>query len=89
MMFTPLVFTKSPFYWSILLCAIILLVRWEITYKLHPERFSENTNICLSCAECSEKLCHHKKQLKTFLNKNKSRLYLVGNTTLENLKNKQ
>ena len=89
MMFTPLVFTKSPFYWSILLCAIILLVRWEITYKLHPERFSENTNRCLSCAECSEKLCHHKKQLKTFLNKNKSRLYLVGNTTLENLKNKQ
>ena len=89
MMFTPLVFTKSPFYLSILLCAVILLVRWEITYKLHPERFSENTNICLSCAECSEKLCHHKKQLKSFLNKNKSRLQLVGNTTLENIKNKQ
>ncbi|MBR2027666.1 MAG: hypothetical protein IKA10_01590 [Oscillospiraceae bacterium] len=88
MMFTPLVFTKSLFYRSILLCAIILLVRWEITYKLHPERFSENTNICLSCAECSEKLCHHKKQLKSFLNNNRNRLYLMGNTVIENVKNK-
>lgn len=83
MMFTPLVFTKSPFYWSILLCAIILLVRWEITYKLHPERFSENTNRSLSCGECSEKLCHHKKQLKTFLNANKSRLQLMGNAVVD------
>ena len=44
MMFTPLVFTKSPFYWSIFLCAIALLIRWEITYRLHPERFSEHTS---------------------------------------------
>ena len=88
MMFTPLVFTKSPFYWSILICAIILLIRWEITYKLYPERFSETTNKCLSCAECSEKLCHHKRQLKTFLNTNKSRLHLIGNTVVENVKSK-
>ena len=77
MMFTPLVFTKSPFYWSILICALILLLRWEITYKLHPERFSENTNCSLSCAQCTEKLCHHKRQLKSFLNTNKSLLIFL------------
>ena len=86
MMFTPLVFTKSFFYLSIFFCALILLLRWEVTYKLHPERFSEATNKCLSCAECNEKLCHHKKQLKTFLNTNRFKLHLIGNTVVENVK---
>ena len=86
MMFTPLVFTDSLFYRSILVCAVVLLIRWEITYKIHPERFSETTNKCLSCAECSEKLCHHKKQLKTFLNENKSKLHLMGNTEIDDIK---
>ncbi|MBE6877587.1 MAG: hypothetical protein E7488_00220 [Ruminococcaceae bacterium] len=79
MMFTPLVFTKSPFYWSILLCAVALLLRWEITYKLHPERFSEATNANLSCANCTEKLCHHKKQLRSLWASNKYRLQFVDN----------
>ena len=86
MMFTPLVFTDSLFYRSILVCAVVLLIRWEITYKIHPERFSETTNKCLSCTECSEKLCHHKKQLKTFLNENKSKLHLMGNTEIDDIK---
>ena len=86
MMFTPLVFTKSPFYRSILICALILLARWEITYKLHPEWFSETTNCSLSCANCEEKLCHHKRQLKGFLNKNKAYLQLKGNTIIESYK---
>ncbi len=83
MMFTPLVFTKDPFYLSILACAIILLIRWEITYKLYPQRFSETTNCSLSCVNCEEKLCHHKRQLKSFLNKNKEYLYLKGNPIIE------
>ena len=86
MMFTPLVFTNDPFYWSILACAIILLIRREITYKLHPKRFSEATNSSLSCANCTEKLCHHKKQLKGFLNKNKKYLQLKGNQIIEHHK---
>lgn len=80
MMFTPLVFTKSPFYWSIFLCAVALLLRWEITYKLHPERFSEATNASLSCANCTEKLCHHKKQLKTLWATAKYRVQFTENT---------
>ena len=86
MMFTPLVFTKNPFYLSILGCAVLLLIRWEITYKLHPERFSEATNASLSCANCTEKLCHHKKQLKDFLNENKAYFHLKGNPIIENYK---
>ena len=86
MMFTPLIFINDWFYRSILICALLLLVRWEITYKLHPERFSENTNASLSCANCTEKLCHHKKQLKSFLNNNKSYFHLKGNPIIENYK---
>lgn len=63
MMFTPLVFVPSFYTWSLLGIAIALLLRWEITYLLHPERFSEKTNESLACKNCYEKLCHHKTQL--------------------------
>lgn len=67
MMFTPLVFVPSVYTWSMLLVAIVLLVRWEIAVHCYPERFSESTNACLSCAGCQEKLCSHKKQLQRYL----------------------
>ncbi|MBR5867908.1 MAG: hypothetical protein IKZ21_00565, partial [Clostridia bacterium] len=57
MMFTPLVFIPSLYTYSLLGFALALLIRWEVTYKLHPERFSPATNRCLSCANCEEKLC--------------------------------
>jgi len=42
----------------------VLLVEWEITYHAHPERFFDETNAALRCANCKEKLCSHKKQLR-------------------------
>ena len=66
MMFTPLIFLKNPFSISIIICAVALLIRWEVAFHRHPERFSEKTNRCLSCAECQEKLCSHKTQLHVF-----------------------
>ena len=75
MMFTPYVFIPSPYTWSLLAMSLALLVRWEITVFRHPERFSDNTNACVSCAECKEKLCHHKKHLKGFIKRNRSRLF--------------
>ncbi len=63
MMFTPLFFVRDPYTWSLLAMAVLLMVRWEITFYLHPERFSEETNAYLKCANCTEKLCTHKKQL--------------------------
>ena len=63
MMFTPLFFVSKTYTWSLLLLSVALLVRWEITFYRHPERFSENTNAYLKCENCTEKLCTHKKQL--------------------------
>ncbi len=66
MMFTPLFFIRSWYSWSLLAAAICLLIRWEITVWRYPERFSENTNQYLACANCTEKLCTHKKHLQKF-----------------------
>lgn len=66
MMFTPLFFVRRTYFRSLLVMSIILLVRWELTFYLHPERFSENTNDFLRCENCTEKLCAHKKQLIRF-----------------------
>lgn len=71
MMFTPLIFIRHFFTWSLLLLAIGLLVKWEFTARRHPERFLEKNNKNLSCANCEEKLCHHKKSLQRFLKKQK------------------
>ncbi len=65
MMFTPLFFVRRGYSWSLLALSLALLVRWEITFYRHPERFSERTNEYLRCANCTEKLCYHKKQLQS------------------------
>jgi hypothetical protein len=71
MMFTPYFFVPHVYTWSLLGLALILLIRWEVGLKVHPERFATNTNAYISCANCTEKLCRHKKQLQNFLKKQK------------------
>ena len=66
MMFTPLFFVATPYTWGLLALSAALLVRWELTFYLHPERFSEQTNDYLRCQNCTEKLCAHKKNLQRF-----------------------
>ena len=87
MMFTPLIFIPHYYTWGLLGVALLLLLVWELAAWLHPERFDERTNECLSCAHCKEKLCHHKRQLRHFLRKNKERLILKGNAVIEKVKN--
>jgi len=65
MMFTPLFFVAKPYTWGLLALSVALLARWEVTFYRHPERFSEATNDYLRCANCTEKLCAHKKQLRS------------------------
>ncbi|MBR2900951.1 MAG: hypothetical protein IKC39_01765 [Clostridia bacterium] len=77
MMFTPLVFIPSVYTYTLLGFSLLLLLRWEITYKLHPERFATNTNKCLDCSNCQEKLCSHKTQLQSFLKKYRTRFFNV------------
>ena len=77
MMFTPYVFIahKSVFTAVLLGLSLIILIRWEITLHVHPERFASNTNAFATCAHCKEKLCHHKKQLKGYWKKNKAHIW--------------
>ena len=86
MMFTPLVFIPGVYTYGLLGTALLLLLVWELAALLHPERFSEETNECLSCRNCKEKLCHHKRQLRHFLRRNKERLLLKGNAVVEKIK---
>ncbi len=65
MMFTPLFFVRRAYSWSLLALSVALLIRWEITFYRYPERFAESTNEYLRCKNCTEKLCSHKKQLKS------------------------
>lgn len=88
MMATPLVFVKNPFAISIVAFSLLLVLRWEITYRIYPERFSEATNCSLHCANCEEKLCQHKTQLRSFLRKNSETLRLRGNAFVTNVKSK-
>lgn len=74
MMFTPLLFVGGLWSWSLLALSLGLLLRWEISYHFHPERFYEETNCSLSCAQCREKLCSHKRSLRGFLKKRAAQL---------------
>ena len=43
--------------------ALVLLIRWEVTYRRHRERFFESGNGALRCAGCQEHLCRYKRAL--------------------------
>ena len=74
MMFTPFIFIPHAFTWSLLGMSLVLLAIWEITYKLHPERFAKNTNASLACQNCKEKPCRHKKRIAKILEQGKEKL---------------
>lgn len=57
MMFSPIVFVPGFYTWSLCLCGVIVLVVWEISFALHPERFWEGSNEALKCRSCTDRLC--------------------------------
>ncbi len=63
LIFTPVMFTKNIFGWILFAFSLVILVQWETAAWRHPERFSEKSNMSLSCANCEEKLCVQKKQI--------------------------
>ncbi len=69
MMFTPLLFVKNIYSWTLFGMALILLIKWEYIAHRYPERFSEEHNKSLQCTNCDERLCQHKLQLQSFLMK--------------------
>ena len=69
MAYTPMIFVKSFFSWSLVLVALIILIRWEYTYHAYPERFIEHTNMNLKCNNCSNNdMCEVRKKTNSFLN---------------------
>lgn len=86
MMFTPCLFIPHLYTWSLFILSLILLLRWEFTYLKHPERFSDATNAYVTCSNCTEKLCHHKKQLQSFIKKNKEFLFNQKNKIIDKVK---
>jgi len=64
MMYTPMLFIKSFFSWSLFFTACIVLLRWEYVYISHPERFWNGSNASIRCENCKDKLCHVKHPLR-------------------------
>ncbi|MDO4797090.1 MAG: hypothetical protein Q4A01_03620 [Coriobacteriales bacterium] len=60
---TPLLAVGCLFSWILIALALIVLVRWELAFARHPERFDERTNASLQCANCSDKLCYLRRPL--------------------------
>lgn len=57
MIFTPFLFIRNFFTWSLFFMALILLLRWEITITMKPERFWDGSNDTLKCENCKDKIC--------------------------------
>ena len=66
MMFTPMLFIRDFFSWSLFFTSLVVLIRWEIYYAKHPERFWEGSNENLKCKNCNEKLCQYKNKPRLF-----------------------
>ena len=64
MMFTPMLFIKNFFSWSLFFTSLVVLIHWEITYAKHPQRFWSESNQTLQCKNCKDKTCQIKNQLK-------------------------
>lgn len=65
MMFLPMVFIQSFFTWSLFFLSCIVLIRWELTYARHPERFWSGSNKRLQCHNCKDKTCQIKNGIKS------------------------
>ena len=63
MMFTPMLFIKNFYSWSLFFTSLVVLIHWEITYAKHPERFWEGANQMLQCRNCKERTCQIKRKL--------------------------
>ena len=57
MMFSPLIFMGGFYAISLVVMAVLAWIIWELCVILYPERFWDESNAALRCAECSDKLC--------------------------------
>lgn len=67
MMFTPMLFIRSFFSWSLFFTSVVVLIRWEFIYAKHPERFWRGSNTSIRCENCQDHICRIKKPLRNAL----------------------
>jgi len=82
MIFTPFLFIRNFFTWSLFFMSCVLLIRWEWTYTKHPERFWEGSNEVLKCENCQDKVCKIKGK-KVFDDEGKLIMTIRGGKNLE------
>jgi len=63
MMFTPMIFVRSFFSWSLFFMSLVLLIRWELYYAKYPERFWRGSNAAIRCENCTDRICRIKKPI--------------------------
>lgn len=63
MMFTPMLFIRNFFSWSLFFTSVVVLIHWEIKYAKYPERFWFGSNKTLQCHNCQDKTCQIKRKL--------------------------
>ncbi|MCR5738045.1 MAG: hypothetical protein K6G64_10425 [Eubacterium sp.] len=64
MMFTPMLFIRNFYSWSLFFTSVVVLIHWEIIYAKYPERFWFGSNQNLQCAHCKDKTCQVKQTIK-------------------------
>ena len=69
MMFTPMLFIKNFFSWSLFFTSCIVLLHWEIIYAKYPERFWSGSNRKLESANCKDKICKYKRKINSLMGK--------------------
>lgn len=57
MIFTPFLFIRNFFTWSLFFMSVLLVIRWEFTIVLKPEMFWDGSNEVLRCENCKDKIC--------------------------------
>lgn len=62
MMFLPLIAIPGIWTWSLVGMSIAILIVWEVTFAVYPERFNEITNCALRCQNCPDVLCGKRKK---------------------------
>ena len=69
MMFTPMLFIRDFFSWSLFFTSLIVLINWEIIYAKYPERFWSGSNQRLKCMNCNDKTCQMKRRIAKVVGK--------------------
>ncbi|MBP3889474.1 MAG: hypothetical protein J6F30_17765 [Cellulosilyticum sp.] len=64
MMFTPMLFIRNFFSWSLFFTSCVVLIHWEMRYAKYPERFWSGSNETLKCSNCQDKTCQIKNKIK-------------------------